>query len=136
SLQYPQKQIIIINHPTSHNTPQIIYHFNKNHHFKFLHLQLNTAKPNPLNHAIKQPSYQYLISLHPHTLIHHHPPFYIIQHFKNNPKLPPLTPNPPIPNKTSILPKIHTIQYPTIIRSINPTQSLARAINTISALFT
>ena len=56
--------------------------------------------------------------------------------FKKNPKLGAVTGNPRIRNKSSILGKIQTIEYSSLIGCIKHSQSLAGAVNTISGVFT
>ncbi|MCG2361298.1 poly-beta-1,6 N-acetyl-D-glucosamine synthase [Staphylococcus epidermidis] len=136
SLEYPEKEIIIINDGSSDNTAEIIYEFKKNHDFKFVDLEVNRGKANALNEGIKQASYEYVMCLDADTVIDDDAPFYMIEDFKKNPKLGAVTGNPRIRNKSSILGKIQTIEYASIIGCIKRSQSLAGAINTISGVFT
>ncbi|MCG1450017.1 poly-beta-1,6 N-acetyl-D-glucosamine synthase [Staphylococcus epidermidis] len=136
SLEYPEKEIIIINDGSSDNTAEIIYDFKKNHDFKFVDLEVNRGKANALNEGIKQASYEYVMCLDADTVIDDDAPFYMIEDFKKNPKLGAVTGNPRIRNKSSILGKIQTIEYASIIGCIKRSQSLAGAINTISDVFT
>lgn len=135
SLEYPEKEIIIINDGSSDNTAEIIYEFKKNHDFKFVDLEVNRGKANALNEGIKQASYEYVMCLDADTVIDDDAPFYMIEDFKKNPKLGAVTGNPRIRNKSSILGKIQTIEYASIIGCIKRSQSLAGAINTISGVF-
>lgn len=136
SLEYPEKEIIIINDGSSDNTAEIIYEFKKNHDFKFVDLEVNRGKANALNEGIKQASYEYVMCLDADTVIDDDAPFYMIEDFKKNPKLGAVTGNPRIRNKSSILGKIQTIEYASIIGCIKRSQSLAGAINIISGVFT
>ncbi|PIH08878.1 poly-beta-1,6 N-acetyl-D-glucosamine synthase, partial [Staphylococcus epidermidis] len=87
SLEYPEKEIIIINDGSSDNTAEIIYEFKKNHDFKFVDLEVNRGKANALNEGIKQASYEYVMCLDADTVIDDDAPFYMIEDFKKNPKL-------------------------------------------------
>ena len=60
----------------------------------------------------------------------------MIDHFKKNHKLAAVTGNPRIRNKKSILGKIQTIEYASMVGSIKRAQSLTGKINTISGVFT
>ena len=59
----------------------------------------------------------------------------MIENFKNS-NLAAVTGNPRIRNKSSILGKIQTIEYASMVGSIKRTQSIAGKINTISGVFT
>ena len=75
SLEYPEKEIIIINDGSSDNTAEIIYDFKKNHDFKFVDLEVNRGKANALNEGIKQASYEYVMCLDADTVIDDDAPF-------------------------------------------------------------
>ena len=131
-----QKEIIIINDGSSDNTADIIYDMKKHHDFKFVDLQVNRGKANALNEGVKQASYDYVMCLDADTIVDQDAPYYMMNNFKKNPKLGAVTGNPRIRNKSSILGKIQTIEYASLIGCIKRSQSLAGAINTISGVFT
>ena len=60
----------------------------------------------------------------------------MLESFENNPKLAAVTGNPRIRNKKSLLGKIQTVEYASIIGCIKRSQSIAGKINTISGVFT
>ena len=136
SLNYAKKEIIIINDGSSDNTADIIYDMKKHHDFKFVDLQVNRGKANALNEGVKQASYDYVMCLDADTIVDQDAPYYMMNNFKKNPKLGAVTGNPRIRNKSSILGKIQTIEYASLIGCIKRSQSLAGAINTISGVFT
>ena len=108
----------------------------KHHDFKFVDLQVNRGKANALNEGVKQASYDYVMCLDADTIVDQDAPYYMMNNFKKNPKLGAVTGNPRIRNKSSILGKIQTIEYASLIGCIKRSQSLAGAINTISGVFT
>ncbi len=60
----------------------------------------------------------------------------MIENFKHDPKLGAVTGIVVIRNKSSILGKIQTIEYASLIGCIKRSQTLAGAVNTISGVFT
>lgn len=70
------------------------------------------------------------------TIVDQDAPYYMIENFKHDPKLGAVTGNPRIRNKSSILGKIQTIEYASLIGCIKRSQTLAGAVNTISGVFT
>lgn len=70
------------------------------------------------------------------TIVDQDAPYYMIENFKHDPKLGAVTGNPRIRNKSSILGKIQTIEYASLIGCIKRIQTLAGAVNTISGVFT
>lgn len=108
----------------------------QHHDFKFVDLQVNRGKANALNEGVKQASYEYIMCLDADTMVQPDAPYYMVDNMKSNPKLGAVTGNPRIRNKSSILGKIQTIEYASIIGSIKRSQTLAGAVNTISGVFT
>ncbi|MBO1199030.1 poly-beta-1,6 N-acetyl-D-glucosamine synthase [Staphylococcus simiae] len=138
SLKYEKKEIIIINDGSSDNTAELIYKMKEdpNNDFIFVDLQENRGKANALNQGIKHASYDYVMCLDADTIVAEDAPYYMIENFKHDPKLGAVTGNPRIRNKSSILGKIQTIEYASLIGCIKRSQTLAGAVNTISGVFT
>ncbi|HEI6283069.1 TPA: poly-beta-1,6 N-acetyl-D-glucosamine synthase [Staphylococcus aureus] len=136
ALKYEKKEIIIINDGSSDNTAELIYKIKENNDFIFVDLQENRGKANALNQGIKQASYDYVMCLDADTMVDQDAPYYMIENFKHDPKLGAVTGNPRIRNKSSILGKIQTIEYASLIGCIKRSQTLAGAVNTISGVFT
>ncbi len=136
SLEFPNKQIIVINDGSSDNSAQIIYKLQETMDFTFVDLKVNQGKANALNKGIDYAEYDYVMGIDADTLIDNCAPYFMIQHFQDNPKLAAVTGNPRIRNKKSILGKIQTIEYASMVGSIKRAQSLTGKINTISGVFT
>ncbi|MEP9852952.1 poly-beta-1,6 N-acetyl-D-glucosamine synthase IcaA [Staphylococcus aureus] len=135
-LEFPNKQVIVINDGSSDRSTEVIEELKKTLTFTFVNLTQNKGKANALNQAIKYAKYDYLMGVDADTLIDNDAPYYMIEHFKNNPKLAAVTGNPRIRNKGSILGKIQTVEYASMVGSIKRAQTIAGKINTISGVFT
>ena len=136
ALDFPNKQIIVINDGSTDNSAKIIYELQKYMDFTFVDLKSNNGKANALNKGIDYAKYDYVMGIDADTLIDDNAPYFMIEHFKKNPKLAAVTGNPRIRNKKSILGKIQTIEYASMVGSIKRTQALTGKINTISGVFT
>lgn len=136
ALDFSNKQIIVINDGSTDNSAKIIYELQKHLDFTFIDLEFNNGKANALNKGIDYAKYDYVMGIDADTLIDDNAPYFMIEHFKKNPKLAAVTGNPRIRNKKSILGKIQTIEYASMVGSIKRTQALTGKINTISGVFT
>lgn len=136
ALDFPNKQIIVINDGSTDNSAKIIYELQKDLDFTFVDLKSNNGKANALNKGIDYAQYDYVMGIDADTLIDDNAPYFMIDHFKKNHKLAAVTGNPRIRNKKSILGKIQTIEYASMVGSIKRAQSLTGKINTISGVFT
>lgn len=136
ALDFPNKQVIVINDGSTDNSAKIIYELQKRLDFTFIDLEFNNGKANALNKGIDYAKYDYVMGIDADTLIDDNAPYFMIEHFKKNPKLAAVTGNPRIRNKKSILGKIQTIEYASMVGSIKRTQALTGKINTISGVFT
>ncbi|MCG1210229.1 poly-beta-1,6 N-acetyl-D-glucosamine synthase [Staphylococcus epidermidis] len=136
ALDFPNKEIIVINDGSTDNSAKIIYELQKELDFKFVDLKSNNGKANALNKGIDYANYDYVMGIDADTLIDDNAPYFMIDHFKKNHKLAAVTGNPRIRNKKSILGKIQTIEYASMVGSIKRAQSLTGKINTISGVFT
>lgn len=135
-LEFPNKEIIIINDGSSDDTASVIANLNKRLDFEFVNLTENQGKANALNHGLEYATYDFVMVIDADTIIDDNAPFFMLEAFENNPKLAAVTGNPRIRNKKSLLGKIQTVEYASIIGCIKRSQSIAGKINTISGVFT
>ena len=99
ALDFPNKQIIVINDGSTDNSAKIIYELQKYLDFTFVDLEFNNGKANALNKGIDYAKYDYVMGIDADTLIDDNAPYFMIEHFKKNPKLAAVTGNPRIRNK-------------------------------------
>lgn len=126
----------MINDGSTDNSAKIIYELQKYMDFTFVDLKSNNGKANALNKGIDYAEYDFVMGIDADTLVDDNAPYFMIEHFKKNPKLAAVTGNPRIRNKKSILGKIQTIEYASMVGSIKRAQALTGKINTISGVFT
>lgn len=136
NLEFPNKQIIVINDGSSDDSEKIVSKLKEKLDFVFVNLEENNGKANALNEGIKYATYDYVMGIDADTIIDEKAPYFMIENFKKNSNLAAVTGNPRIRNKSSILGKIQTIEYASMVGSIKRTQSIAGKINTISGVFT
>lgn len=135
-LKFPNKQVIVINDGSSDSSAEVIHNLKKDLEFIFVNLTQNKGKANALNEGIKHAKYDYIMGVDADTIIENDAPYFMIDHFKNNSKLAAVTGNPRIRNKSSILGKIQTVEYASMVGSIKRAQTITGKINTISGVFT
>ena len=135
-LSYPKKEIILINDGSSDNTAEKINALKDHYDFRFIDLQQNRGKANALNTAVKHAQYDFVMGIDADTIIDDAAPYFMIDNFRHAPNLGAVTGNPRIRNKSSILGKIQTVEYASIIGSIKRAQTLNGYVNTISGVFT
>lgn len=135
-LDFPNKQIIVINDGSSDNSVEEIEKLKTKLNFVFINLKENKGKANALNHGFEYADYDYVMGLDADTIIDNDAPYYMLEAFEHNPNLAAVTGNPRIRNKKSILGKIQTVEYASIIGAIKRSQTISGKINTISGVFT
>ncbi|MCG3401745.1 poly-beta-1,6 N-acetyl-D-glucosamine synthase [Staphylococcus massiliensis] len=135
-LNYPIKEIIVINDGSKDRTAEIVYDLQNHYDFKFVDLEINRGKANALNTGIKYAQYEYVMCLDADTIVDNRAPYFMLERFEKNPELGAVTGNPRIRNKSTLLGKIQTVEYASLIGSIKRAQSIAGKVNTISGVFT
>ena len=135
-LSYPKKEIILINDGSSDYTAEKVHALKALYDFKFIDLKENRGKANALNTAVKEAQYDFVMGIDADTIIEDDAPYFMIDNFRNSPRLGAVTGNPRIRNKSSILGKIQTVEYASIIGSIKRAQTMNGYVNTISGVFT
>ncbi|MCY1567310.1 poly-beta-1,6 N-acetyl-D-glucosamine synthase IcaA [Staphylococcus pettenkoferi] len=136
NLEFPNKEIIVINDGSSDHSARILEQLAHEIDFKFINLRDNKGKANALNEGINHAKFDYVMVIDADTIIDNDGPYYMIQHFKNDSQLAAVTGNPRIRNKRSLLGKIQAIEYTSMVGGIKRAQSVIGKINTISGVFT
>lgn len=134
-LSFPIKEIIAVNDGSSDDTQNELIKLQYEYNIKFINLSENKGKANALNIAAQKAKYQYLMCVDADTIIDDDAPYYMIESLVNNPSLAAVTGNPRILNKSTLLGKIQTIEYASLIGSIKRAQSISGFVNTISGVF-
>ncbi|GGI39457.1 poly-beta-1,6-N-acetyl-D-glucosamine synthase [Mammaliicoccus stepanovicii] len=135
-LSFPIKEIIAVNDGSSDNTKEELMRLQDEFDFKFINLDVNRGKANALNIAAQTAQYPYLMCVDADTIIDDKAPYYMIESLLQDPQLGAVTGNPRIRNKSTLLGKIQTIEYASLIGSIKRAQTINGYINTISGVFT
>ncbi|GMG67217.1 poly-beta-1,6-N-acetyl-D-glucosamine synthase [Tetragenococcus halophilus] len=135
-LSYPQKELIVINDGSQDDTADVLLKLKELYSFQFIDLKQNQGKANALNLAAKKARYNYIMCVDADTIINDLAPYYMIDNFYTYENLGAVTGNPRIQNKKSLLGKIQTVEFASIIGGIKRAQSMNGYINTISGVFT
>ncbi|TGT93330.1 glycosyltransferase, partial [bacterium M00.F.Ca.ET.163.01.1.1] len=104
-LEFPNKQIIVINDGSSDDSEKVVSKLKEKLDFVFVNLEENNGKANALNEGIKYATYDYVMGIDADTIIDEKAPYFMIENFKKNSNLAAVTGNPRIRNKSSILGK-------------------------------
>lgn len=135
-LSYPFKELIVVNDGSSDNSSEILTALNKIYDFTFIDLEQNAGKANALNIAVESSNYPYVMVIDADTIIDDDAPYYMVENFTDFKNIGAVTGNPRIRNKSTLLGKIQTVEYASIIGSIKRAQLMNGFINTVSGVFT
>ena len=136
NLSYPHKEIIVVNDGSSDESAEILTALQKEINFKFIDLEVNRGKSYALNIAVKHSIYNYTMVVDADTIIEDNAPYYMMESFLKYDNLGAVTANPRIRNKSTLLGKIQTVEYASIIGSIKRAQLMNGFINTVSGVCT
>ena len=84
NLEFPNKEIIVINDGSSDDSARILEQLAHEIDFKFINLRENKGKANALNEGINHAKFDYVMVIDADTIIDNDGPYYMIQHFKND----------------------------------------------------
>ncbi|ASE35561.1 poly-beta-1,6-N-acetyl-D-glucosamine synthase [Mammaliicoccus sciuri] len=135
-LSYPIKEIIAVNDGSSDQTKAELLRLKQAYKIKFINLEENRGKANALNIAAQYAQYPYLMCIDADTIIDDDAPYYMVESLVDDPSIGAVTGNPRIRNKSTLLGKIQTIEYASMIGSIKRAQTINGFVNTISGVFT
>lgn len=136
ALKYPKKEIMVVNDGSSDRSSEVLHELNAKYDFTFIDLKVNRGKANALNTAVENASHDYVMVIDADTMVDDAAPYYMMENFKKFNNIGAVTGNPRIRNKSSLLAKIQTVEYASIIGCIKRAQVLTGFVNTISGVFT
>ena len=134
-LTYPNFEIIVVDDGSTDNTAELMRRLCRQHDMvRTVYLKENQGKAMALNIGSMVARGKFLLTLDADALLDTDALHWIAWHFENFPRVGAVTGNPRIINRTSLLAKIQTGEYSTIIGLIKRTQRLLGKVLTVSGV--
>jgi poly-beta-1,6-N-acetyl-D-glucosamine synthase len=134
-VDYPEYEIIVIDDGSTDRTIDIVRDLSRRHaHVRTVCLKENQGKAAALNIGTLAARGEYLLTLDADALLNPTALRWIAWHFEKFPRVGAVTGNPRILNRTSLLAKIQTGEFATIIGLIKRTQRLLGKVLTVSGV--
>ncbi|QJX76134.1 poly-beta-1,6-N-acetyl-D-glucosamine synthase [Priestia megaterium] len=136
ALDYPSKEIILINDGSTDGTAAILKEISRNHpEVRVIQLYENKGKANALHLGAHASKAEFLICLDSDAILDQDAPYYLIHHFLHKgERLGAVTGNPRIRNRNTLLSRIQLVEYSSIIGSIKRTQRILGKVMTVSGV--
>jgi biofilm PGA synthesis N-glycosyltransferase PgaC len=132
---YPNLEVIAINDASTDNTlAEIAKLAAGDDRVRFLDLKENMGKANALNYAFFMSRGEILVCIDADCLLDPNAVIWMVSHFVRFPRVGAVTGNPRVRNRTSLLAKIQTAEYASVIGLIKRTQRLLGKVMTISGV--
>ncbi len=136
ALDYPSKEIILINDGSTDGTAEILKQISKDYpEVRVVQLYENKGKANALHLGAHASKAEFLICLDSDAILDQNAPYYLIHHFLHKgERLGAVTGNPRIRNRNTLLSRIQLVEYSSIIGSIKRTQRILGKVMTVSGV--
>ena len=132
---YPQLEVIVINDASTDRTLEIIQDLAERHErVRYLSLRENMGKAYALNYAFFMSRGEILVCIDADCILDPKAITWMVSHFIQNPRVGAVTGNPRVKNRTSLLAKVQTAEYASVIGLIKRTQRLLGKVMTISGV--
>ena len=132
---YPNLEIIAINDASTDNTfHEMAKLAAEDDRVRLLDLKENMGKANALNYAFFMSRGEILVCIDADCLLESQAILWMVSHFVRYPRVGAVTGNPRVRNRTSLLAKIQTAEYASVIGLIKRTQRLLGKVMTISGV--
>lgn len=133
--EYPNIEVIVINDASTDNTLTILKQLQLEYPaLRVLNLLTNMGKANALNHALPMTSGEIIVTIDADSMLDPLAIHWGVWHFENFPRVGAVTGNPRVRNRTSLLAKIQTAEYSSVIGLIKRTQRLIGKVMTVSGV--
>lgn len=132
---YKNMEIIVINDASTDHTQDVLEGLLKDYPtLKILKMEKNLGKANGLNLAFAMSHGDIIFTLDADSMLDEHAIEWAVWHFNNFPRVGAVTGNPRVRNRTSLLAKIQTAEYSSVIGLIKRTQRLIGKVMTVSGV--
>lgn len=133
--EYPNIEVIVINDASTDNTLAILWELQTEYPaLRVLNLITNLGKANALNHALPMTSGEIILTIDADSMLDPWAIHWAVWHFEKFPRVGAVTGNPRVRNRTSLLAKIQTAEYSSVIGLIKRTQRLVGKVMTVSGV--
>lgn len=133
--EYPNFEVIVINDASTDNTLNIITKLQEKYeHLKSLNLTTNMGKANALNYALPMANAEIILTIDADSMLDPWAIHWAVWHFEHFPRVGAVTGNPRVRNRTSLIAKIQTAEYSSVIGLIKRTQRLLGKVMTVSGV--
>lgn len=135
SQHYPKLEVIVINDASTDRTQEILDGLMKDYpDLRVLHLQKNMGKAHGLNLALAISHGEIIVTLDADSMLDEHAVEWAVWHFNTFPRVGAVTGNPRVRNRTTLLAKIQTAEYSSVIGLIKRAQRLMGKVMTVSGV--
>lgn len=132
---YPNVEIVVVNDASTDNTLEILRQLQQEYaNVRILNLEKNMGKANGLNLAFSMSKGEVIATIDADCLLDRCAIHWAVWHFEHFPRVGALTGNPRVRNRTSLLAKVQTAEYSSVIGLIKRTQRLVGKIMTVSGV--
>lgn len=132
---YPNLEVIVINDASTDRTGKILEELTYRYpNLKVLHMQKNMGKANGLNLAFAMSHGDIIMTIDADSMLDRYAIRWAVWHFQKFPRVGALTGNPRVRNRTSLLARIQTAEYSSVIGLIKRTQRLMGKVMTVSGV--
>jgi len=132
---YKNLEVIVINDASTDRTQEILEGMLDTYpELKILKLEKNLGKANGLNLALAMSHGDVIVTLDADSTLDEHAIQWAVWHFNNFPRVGAVTGNPRVRNRTSLLGKIQTAEYASVVSLIKRTQRIIGKVMTVSGV--
>ena len=132
---YQNLEVIVINDASTDRTLEVIQDLAEKHErVRYLSLQENMGKAYALNYAFAMSRGEVIVCIDADCILEPQAVTWMVMHFVQNPRVGAVTGNPRVKNRTSLLAKVQTAEYASVIGLIKRTQRLLGKVMTISGV--
>ena len=132
---YKNLEVIVINDASTDNTQQVLENLMGEYpSLKVLRMEKNLGKANGLNLAFAMSHGEIIVTLDADSMLDEHAIEWAVWHFNKFPRVGAVTGNPKVRNRTSLLAKIQTAEYASVIGLIKRTQRIIGKVMTVSGV--